>query len=74
MGTSSLQLGLGLQWNRGFCCNRYRLGFNLSWEQNLWFQLNQMNHFQSKFSEGILFQENGNLYLQGISFGGRFDF
>lgn len=74
MGTSSLQLGLGIQWNRGFCCDRYRFGLHLSWEQNLWFQLNQMNHFQHEFKEGVLFQENGNLSLQGISFGARFDF
>lgn len=74
MGTSALQLALGIQWNRGFCCDRYRFGLNIGWEQNLWFQLNQMNHFQSAFNEGHLLQENGNLSLQGISFGARLDF
>jgi len=74
MGTSTLQLALGLQWNRGFCCDRYRFGFNISWEQSIWFQLNQMNHFQSEFYEGHLVQENGNLSMQGITFGARFDF
>ena len=74
MGLSSLQLSLGLQWNRGFCCDRYRFGLHLAWEQNLWFQLNQMNHFLHRLSEGHLYQENGNLSFQGLIFGARFDF
>ena len=74
MGISSLQLSLGLQWNRPFCYDRYRFGLHLAWEQNMWFQLNQMNHFLHKLDEGILFQENGNLSLQGLSFGARIDF
>ncbi len=74
MGLSSLQLALGLQWNRSYCCDRYRFGVHLAWEQNMWFQLNQMNHFQGALSTGNVYQENGNLSLQGISFGARFDF
>ncbi|NGX47797.1 MAG: hypothetical protein K1000chlam3_01180 [Chlamydiae bacterium] len=74
MGVSSIQLSLGLQWNRSYCCDQYRFGLHIAWEQNLWFQLNQMNHFQSRLEEGILLQEHGNLSLQGISFGARFDF
>ena len=74
MGLSSLQLSLGLQWNHAYCCDRYRFGLNIGWEQNLWFQLNQMNHFQASLRAGHLNQENGNLSLQGISFGARFDF
>lgn len=74
MGTSCLNLSMGLQWNRGFCCNRFRFGLHIAWEQSLWFQLNQMNHFQHNLEEGHLYQENGNLSLQGISFGARVDF
>ncbi len=74
MGASSVQLALGLQWNIPLCCERYRFGLHIGWEQNLWFQLNQMNHFENELSRGILIQENGNLSLQGISFGARFDF
>jgi hypothetical protein len=33
-----------------------------------------MNHFLGKLSQGLLYQENGNLSMQGISFGARFDF
>ncbi len=74
MGTSCLNLSMGIQWNRGFACDRFRVGLNLGWEQSLWFQINQMNHFQHNLEEGHLYQENGNLSLQGISFGARVDF
>ncbi len=74
MGLSALQLSMGLNWTQGFCCDRYLIGLHVGWEQLLWFQLNQMNHFQHNLSEGHLYQENGNLSLQGITFGVRFDF
>ena len=73
-GLPTLQLALGLQWDTYLYCHRYHLGFNVGWEQNLWFSLNQMNHFLHQLNEGNLHQENGNLTLQGISFGARFDF
>jgi hypothetical protein len=73
-GTPSLQLALGLGWDTHFFKDRLHIEFHAGWEQNQWFSINQMNHFMQEIGKGIFFQENGNLSLQGLIAGGRFDF
>ncbi len=73
-GISSLQLALGLGWDTHFAKDRLHIEFHAGWEQNQWFSVNQMNHFIQEIGNGIFFQENSNLSLQGLVAGGRFDF
>lgn len=73
-GISSVQLGLGLGWDTHFYKDRLHIEFHVGWESNMWFRINQMNHFVSQLSQGSYFKENGNLSTQGIVAGGRFDF
>jgi len=73
-GISSLQLVLGLSWDSHFKKERYHLEFHAGWEQNMWFSVNQMNHFLNTFDSGFYFKEKSNLSLQGLTLGGRFSF
>lgn len=73
-GTSSLQLGLGFGWDTHFAKDRLHIEFHAGWEQNIWFGINQMNHFLNRLNTGFYFKENGNLSTQGLVAGGRFDF
>ncbi len=73
-GISSLQLALGLGWDRHFAKDRLHIEFHIGWEANRWFGVNQMNHFMNQLSQGFYFKENGNLSTQGLTVGGRFDF
>lgn len=71
---SSLQLSLGLGWDTHFLEDHCHIEFHVGWEQNVWFGVNQMNHFMNAFHNGAYFKENSNLTLQGLVAGGRFDF
>jgi hypothetical protein len=73
-GISSLQLGLGFGWDTHFAKDRLHIEFHAGWESNLWFSVNQMNHFMGELSTGSYFKENNNLSMQGLVAGGRFDF
>ncbi|MES2121224.1 MAG: Lpg1974 family pore-forming outer membrane protein [Chlamydiota bacterium] len=73
-GISTLQLALGLGWETHFAKERCHLEFHLGWEQNAFFNVNQMNHYMQQLHNGDFFKERGNLSLQGAVAGGRFDF
>ncbi len=73
-GNSSLQLGLGLGWDSHIAKDRLHIEFHAGWEQNIWFGVNQMNHFVNQLQQGRFFKENSNLSTQGLVVGGRFDF
>ena len=45
MGISAFQGIIGIDWNTGFCCDRYRFGLQIQWEFNLWNDLNKFNHY-----------------------------
>jgi hypothetical protein len=71
---STGQLALGVRWDTYVHHDRYHFGLYAGWEQNIWFGLNKMNHWMYNLSEGILEQMNGDLMLQGGTFGVRFDY
>ena len=73
-GISSVQLGFGLGWDTHFYKDRLHLELHVGWESNMWFKINQMNHYMNQLSNGSYFKEDGNLSTQGIVAGGRFDF
>jgi hypothetical protein len=73
-GIASLQLALGLGWDSHFNRDHCHIEFHVGWEQNVWFGVNQMNHFMQEIGKGVFYQENSNLSLQGLVTGGRFDF
>ena len=71
---STAQLAFGVRWDTYVHHDRYHFGLYAGWEQNIWFGLNKMNHFFNGLSQGNLEQLNGDLTLQGGTFGVRFDF
>lgn len=71
---STLQLGIGVGWDSHFCKDRFHIELHLGWEQNLLFNANRMNHYMGALSKGLYFKEKGNLTLQGLVVGSRFDF
>ncbi len=73
-GLSSLQLGMGFGWDTHFAKDRLHIELHVGWESNLWFSVNQMNHFMNELRKGSYFKENSNLSTQGLVAGGRFDF
>ncbi len=73
-GMTTLQTSLTLGWDGHFCSDRCHLELHIGWEQNIYFDANRMNHYLSFIGQGNYFQEKGNLYLQGLIAGGRFDF
>ncbi len=73
-GISAVQLALGWGWDTHFAKERLHLELHMGWEANLWFSINQMNHFVNGLSQGLFFKEKGNLSTQGLTAGGRFSF
>ena len=73
-GLSTGQLALGVRWDTYFRRSRYHLGVYAAWEQNIWYGMNKMSHFMGQLNQGIFEQMNGDLTLQGGTFGVRFDF
>ncbi len=73
-GISNSQLAFGIRWDTYFSRLRYHLGLYAGWEQNIWFGINKMNRFDQNLQMGSLEKNNGNLSLQGGTFGARFDF
>lgn len=71
---SSLQMALGLGWDTHFAKDRLHIELHVGWESNIWFGINQMNHYLFELGQGAYFNERGNLSTQGLVTGGRFDF
>lgn len=74
MGISAIQGAVGVNWNKTFCCNRYRLGLSIGWEFQNWNDLNRFPHYFGQLHRGIFHQEQTSLMLMGLTFGGAFDF
>jgi hypothetical protein len=73
-GLSALQLNLVLGWDTHFWRDRCHIALFAGWEQNAFFGANRMSHYLGNLGQGNYFQEKGNLTLQGLIAGGRFDF
>lgn len=71
---ATAQLALGVRWDTYVHHDRYHFGLYAGWEQNIWFGLNKMNRYFGKLHDGNLEQLNGDMTLQGGTFGVRFDF
>jgi hypothetical protein len=72
--TSTTQVALGVRWDTYIHHDRYHFGLYAGWEQNIWFGINKMNRYFGQLNQGNLEQLNGDLTLQGGTFGVRFDF
>ena len=73
-GIFTTQMTLGVRWDTYVSHSRYHFTISAAWEQNIWFDVNQMNHFIHQLHEGNMVKGNGNLTTQGGTFGARFDF
>jgi hypothetical protein len=73
-GVASAQLAVGIQWDTFFHHEDYHFGGRISWEQNMWFAVNRMQHWKNTLNTGIMEQEKGDLSLQGLTFSARLDF
>ncbi|MBS0615309.1 MAG: hypothetical protein JSR58_02000 [Verrucomicrobia bacterium] len=71
---SSIDLALGLRWDRLFCDDAYRIRFQLGWEDHIFFDMNQNYRFVSSVTKGVFAGNRGNLSLNGVAFQARFDF
>ncbi|MBI3509008.1 MAG: hypothetical protein HY069_05205 [Chlamydiia bacterium] len=71
---SNMQLALGFGWDTHFYKDQLHIEFHIGWEQALFFHMNRMSHYINQLSKALYFQEQGNLSVQGVTVGGRFDF
>jgi hypothetical protein len=69
-----LDLQLGLRWDWKFDHDRFHLGFQAGWENHIYFSQNQFPYFSTADNLGKFFANQGDLTLQGWTFGARFDF
>jgi len=74
LGIGQIQYTIGLKWDKYFARDKSHIGLQLGWEQNIFAQANQMNHFMSRLSDDLYYQENGNLTFEGLTFKTRLDF
>jgi len=74
MGINHFHLALGLVFDIFYGKNDNHLGFQMTWEQSMFFGVNQMNHYRFRFIEGIFSQHNDDLSLQAIAVKLRWDF
>lgn len=66
-------LALGLQWDYLFSRDRYHIGVKLGWEFDALFDQNQFFSFLGKQSKSVKMHD-GDLNVQGLALGFRFDF
>ena len=69
-----LDLQMGFRWDNMFCDDRYHLGLQVGWEHHVYFSQNQFPFFTDDVSLGSYVANQGDLTLQGWTFGARFDF
>lgn len=74
MGITTFQGMLGVNWNRSFCCERYRFGLTAAWEFNQLNDINEFHQFSHFLQSGIYRMQHTSLVLMGLTFGGSFDF
>ncbi len=71
---SSVDLALGLRWDRLFSDDAYRIRLQLGWEDHIFFDMNQNYRFTNATTKGVFAGNRGNLSLNGLAFQARFDF
>lgn len=69
---ASLQIAMGVSWKYCFCDSHYSLGFHLSYEANLWWDIT--NRIQVIGENAILDNNGSNFTLHGGNFGLTFAF
>jgi len=74
MGINHFHLALGMVLDIFYGENDSHCGFQVTWEQSMFFGINQMNHYRFRFIEGIFSQHNDDISLQGIAMKLRWDF
>lgn len=63
-----IEWDLGIKWETCFCDDSYRFGILLAWEEQIW--INQNEILNNRGDE----TRQGDLVLQGLTLGARFDF
>lgn len=84
--TPILDLGIGMRWDRSWCCESFRTALDIGWEQHIWFEFNQRYKGGSPFSiqqnntlptltgYGELEETSSNLMYGGLTVRFRIDF
>lgn len=67
------QLAFGLEWERGFRKDKFRLHFDVGFESQYWWNQNQLERFDSDLFPGFV-RISDDLGIYGLTLGGRFDF
>ncbi len=57
---------LGMGWGMGFCDDEFRIGFSAGYDFNVYWDYNMKTYVKNNNA--------GNMYLQGLNVGARFDF
>ncbi|MBS0650420.1 MAG: hypothetical protein JSR93_04595 [Verrucomicrobia bacterium] len=72
---TNVEMGIGLKWETDLNHKKVHLSFFAGYEFLVWFNQNQLKNFWfSGLDNGSYDQLDGNLALQGGTFGGRIDF
>ncbi len=69
-----LDLMMGLRYDYMFFDDRFHMGLQVGWEHHVYFSQNQFPLFVDESSLGSFVRNQGDLALQGWTFGARFDF
>ncbi len=72
--TAMIDMFGGLAWERRFSCNRFYVQLHGGWEDELWFNQNQLNRFVDSSNVGNVFNERGYLSFSGWTFGAKIGF
>jgi len=70
---ATMDLALGLRWDRNFSNDRFHIGFNFGFEQHVFFNMNR-NWFSDATFETNVGTSGRDFTMSGFAFGGRFDF
>ena len=69
-----LGFSAGLCWERSFFSDRLFLNIHVSWEEQVWFNQNQLSRFVDAFMEGLIINHLGDLTLSGWTIGAAVGF
>lgn len=70
---SSVDLAFGLRWDKNFSNDRFHVGFNLGFEEHMYFNMAQNFFSSAQFTENAG-ASGRDFALSGFAFGGRFDY
>ena len=71
---ANLECAMGLRWDYQSPSERYHLAFSAGWEEQLWFDQNELNHLAQADNVVGFFKEHGDLGFSGLTVNVRFDF